>query len=132
MKFRNDREPLDIQMTDDEVNQLRNLRLPKALRETFAGNASDITGRTRQFDVATRILRKETEWKKAVLDAVAVDQALERMDGELTDLAEVRNQLAAAKRDRDAAIEAEQVLRRQLEVETAKPALAIHARGTSR
>lgn len=132
MRFRTDGEPLDIQLTDDEVADMRSLGVPKILRPVLNGDAIGINARTRAYRKMTSLLRLQAEANKAEIDAITTHQQLEELGGEMTDIAEMRRQLAAARQERDAAITAEQTARRQLEVKTAEPAIAIHAKGTSR
>jgi hypothetical protein len=125
-------DPLDFQLTEAEISDLRAIGIPKVIRPMLQGDVALVNSRTRAYRNALRLLRMQAEVNKAEIDAIESGQRIEELSGELTDITEMRKQLAAARKERDEAIAAEQQARKLREIETARPALAVHAKGTGR
>lgn len=125
------RETIDeLQMTDAEIEAMRNLGVPKGSRSFLRGDASVINARTRAARNMVKLMRLQAEMSRAEVDMITADRELVSAQGESASAEQWRVRAVEAERVRDEAIAGEQTARHLLEIKTAQPALARHAAGT--
>jgi hypothetical protein len=141
MRFRKD-DPIELWMlTAEELEDAKNVvgsRTPNAIK-FIDGDVISINARTRGHVAVTKLMRVVREQNEEEVRLRLSELALKRVYGELADIDTLKDALAeekklrlAAQKDRDDAIAAERSAKRRLELATAQPAIAEHARSTQR
>lgn len=122
--------PLSWQCTDEDLEILNRINVPKLLRPMMKDGAEGFTKVTRAKEKMGRALRIEEEVKRAEAACIEADRRLDELNGEVTSVEQLRKQLSEERRLRLEAETETQTARRLLEVAKARPAIAIHAEGT--